>query len=106
MRPWLIIPEVGPYLSLPIYPLAGYFTAYVAAKKQLEIHSFDGRAMGVRGAFDVLPGLTPAKVLDSTTNLAHSVKPAVLPGESIEVKIQREGREQDPGESATWTTAP
>jgi uncharacterized protein YacL len=198
------IPYVGPYLSLPIYLLAGYFTAYVAAKKHIEIL----RLLGVRGAFDVLPGHTPAKVLDSSAvidgrildvvktgfvegellvprfvveelqrladsadaekrvrgrrgldfvrrlqnssgavriddtdyadidavdtklvryagetgacivttdytldkvaeiqgvqvlnvnDLANSVKPAVLPGEIIEVKIQREGREQDQG---------
>ena len=198
------IPYVGPYLPLPIYLLAGYFTAYVAAKKHIEIL----RLLGVRGAFDVLPGITPAKVLDSSAiidgrildivktgfvegellvprfvveelqrladsadpekrvrgrrgldfvrrlqntsgavriddtdyadidavdpklvrfageiggqllttdytldkvaeiqgvkvlnvnDLANSVKPAVLPGEIIEVKIQREGREQDQG---------
>ena len=198
------IPYVGPYLPLPIYLLAGYFTAYVAAKKHVEIL----RLLGVRGAFDVLPGITPAKVLDSSAiidgrildivktgfvegellvprfvveelqrladsadpekrvrgrrgldfvrrlqntsgavriddtdygdvdavdtklvrfageiggqllttdytldkvaeiqgvkvlnvnDLANSVKPAVLPGEIIEVKIQREGREQDQG---------
>ena len=198
------IPYVGAYLPLPLYLLAGYFTAYVAAKKHVEIL----RLLGVRGAFDVLPGLTSAKVLDSSAiidgrildivktgfvegellvprfvveelqrladsadaekrvrgrrgldfvrrlqnssgavriddtdyadieavdaklvrladesgsqivttdytldkvaeiqgvkvlnvnDLANSVKPAVLPGEVIEVKIQREGREQDQG---------
>ena len=198
------IPYVGAYLPLPIYLLAGYFTAYVAARKHVEIL----RLLGVRGAFDVLPGITPAKILDSSAiidgrildivktgfvegellvprfvveelqrladsadaekrvrgrrgldfvrrlqnssgavhiddtdygdidavdtklvrfagevggmlvttdytldkvaeiqgvtvlnvnDLANSVKPAVLPGEIIEVKIQREGREQDQG---------
>jgi len=206
------IPIVGPYLTVPIYLLAGYFTAYLAAKKHIEIL----RLLGVRGAFDVIPGLTPAKLLDSSAiidgrilevidtgfvegellvprfvveelqrladsadaekrvrgrrgldfvkrlqngsgavriddtdyadieavdaklvrfghetgaqiistdytlkkvaeiqgvkllnvnDLANSVKPAVLPGEVIEVKILREGREQDQG-SATSTTAP
>jgi uncharacterized protein YacL len=36
------------------------------------------------------------KVLN-VNDLANSVKPAVLPGEVIEVKILREGREQDQG---------
>ncbi len=56
------IPIVGPYLTIPIYLLAGYFTAYLAAKKHVEIL----RLLGVRGAFDVVPGLTPAKLLDSS----------------------------------------
>ena len=33
----------------------------------------------------------------NVNDLANSVKPAVLPGEIIEVKIQREGREHDQG---------
>ncbi|HMK93573.1 MAG TPA: TRAM domain-containing protein, partial [Thermoleophilia bacterium] len=56
------IPIVGPYLTVPIYLLSGYFTAYVAAHKHIEIL----RLLGVRGAFEVIPGLTPAKVLDSS----------------------------------------
>ncbi len=56
------IPIVGPYLTVPIYLLAGYFTAYVAAKKHIEIL----RLLGVRGAFEVIPGITPAKLLDSS----------------------------------------
>ncbi len=56
------IPIVGPYLTVPIYLLAGYFTAYLAAKKHIEIL----RLLGVRGAFEVIPGLTPAKLLDSS----------------------------------------
>jgi len=56
------IPVVGPYLTIPIYLLAGYFTAYVAAKKHVEIL----RLLGMRGAFAVLPGLTPSKLLDSS----------------------------------------
>ncbi|NLE21832.1 MAG: TRAM domain-containing protein [Actinobacteria bacterium] len=56
------IPIVGPYLTVPIYLLAGYFTAYVAAKKHVEIL----RLLGVRGAFEVIPGITPAKLLDSS----------------------------------------
>jgi uncharacterized protein YacL len=56
------IPIVGPYLTVPLYLLAGYFTAYVAARKHIEIL----RLLGVRGAFEVIPGLTPAKVLDSS----------------------------------------
>ncbi len=56
------IPVVGPYLTIPIYLLSGYFTAYVAAKKHVEIL----RLLGIRGAFAVLPGLTPSKLLDSS----------------------------------------
>lgn len=56
------IPIVGPYLTVPIYLLAGYFTAYVAARKHVEIL----RLLGMRGAFEVIPGLTPAKLLDSS----------------------------------------
>jgi uncharacterized protein YacL len=56
------IPIVGPYLTVPIYLLAGYFTAYLAAKKHVEIL----RLLGVRGAFEVVAGLTPAKLLDSS----------------------------------------
>ena len=33
----------------------------------------------------------------NVNDLANSVKPAVLPGEVIDVKILREGREQDQG---------
>ncbi len=56
------IPIVGPYLTVPIYLLAGYFTAYLGARKHVEIL----RLLGVRGAFEVIPGLTPAKLLDSS----------------------------------------
>jgi len=56
------IPIVGPYVTVPIYLLAGYFTAYLAASKHVEIL----RLLGVRGAFEVLPGLTPSKILDSS----------------------------------------
>jgi uncharacterized protein YacL len=66
------IPIVGPYLTVPIYLLAGYFTAYVAAKKHIEIL----RLLGVRGAFEVIPGLTPAKLLDSS---------AIIDGRILEV---------------------
>ncbi|MGA9751469.1 MAG: TRAM domain-containing protein, partial [Acidobacteriota bacterium] len=58
----LRIPIVGPYLTVPIYLLAGYFTAYLAAKKHMEIL----RLLGVRGAFETLPGLTPSKILDTS----------------------------------------
>jgi uncharacterized protein YacL len=66
------IPIVGPYLTVPIYLLAGYFTAYVAAKKHIEIL----RLLGVRGAFEVVPGLTPAKLLDSS---------AIIDGRILEI---------------------
>ena len=77
------IPYVGPYLSLPIYLLAGYFTAYVAAKKHIEIL----RLLGVRGAFDVLPGQTPAKVMDSSAvidgRILDIVKTGFVEGELV-----------------------
>jgi uncharacterized protein YacL len=66
------IPIVGPYLTVPIYLLAGYFTAYLAAKKHIEIL----RLLGVRGAFEVIPGLTPAKLIDSS---------AIIDGRILEV---------------------
>ncbi len=66
------IPIVGPYLTVPIYLLSGYFTAYVAAKKHIEVL----RLLGVRGAFEVVPGLTPAKLLDSS---------AIIDGRILEV---------------------
>ncbi|MFA4964451.1 MAG: TRAM domain-containing protein [Thermoleophilia bacterium] len=56
------IPLVGAYLTIPLYLLSGYFTAYVAARKHIEIL----RLLGVRGAFEILPGLTPPKILDSS----------------------------------------
>ena len=77
------IPYVGPYLSLPIYLLAGYFTAYVAAKKHIEIL----RLLGVRRAFDVLPGQTPAKVMDSSAvidgRILDIVKTGFVEGELV-----------------------
>ena len=66
------IPIFGPYLTVPIYLLAGYFTAYLAAKKHVEIL----RLLGVRGAFEVVPGLTPAKLLDSS---------AIIDGRILEI---------------------
>ncbi len=68
----LRIPIVGPYLTVPIYLLAGYFTAYLAAKKHVEIL----RLLGVHGAFEVVPGLTPAKLLDSS---------AIIDGRILEI---------------------
>lgn len=56
------IPIVGPYLTVPIYLLAGYFTAYLAVKKHLEIL----RLLGIRGGLEVPPGLIPPKILDSS----------------------------------------
>ncbi len=66
------IPIVGPYLTVPIYLLSGYFTAYLAAKKHIEIL----RLLGVRGAFEVVPGLTSAKLLDSS---------AIIDGRILEI---------------------
>jgi len=68
----LRIPLVGPYLTVPIYLLSGYFTAYVAARKHLEIL----RLLGVRGAYEGLPGLTPSKLLDSS---------AIIDGRILEI---------------------
>ena len=68
----LRIPLVGPYLTVPIYLLSGYFTAYVATRKHLEIL----RLLGVRGAYEGLPGLTPSKLLDSS---------AIIDGRILEI---------------------
>jgi uncharacterized protein YacL len=68
----LRIPIVGPYLTVPIYLLAGYFTAYVAARKHLEILNL----LGVRAAREGLPGLTPSKLLDSS---------AIIDGRILEI---------------------
>ena len=68
----LRIPIVGPYLTVPIYLLSGYFTAYVAARKHLEILSL----LGVRAAREGLPGLTPSKLLDSS---------AIIDGRLLEI---------------------
>ena len=43
-------PSSAPYLTVPIYLLAGYFTAYLAAKKHVEILRLLGRARRLRGA--------------------------------------------------------
>lgn len=68
----LRIPLIGAYLTVPIYLLAGYFTGYLGAKKHVEIL----RLLGVRGAFEVIPGLTPAKLLDSS---------AIIDGRILEI---------------------
>jgi uncharacterized protein YacL len=70
------IPVVGPYLTIPIYLLSGYFTAYVAAKKHVEIL----RLLGMRGAFAVLPGLTPSKLLDSSAMVDGRILDVVTTG--------------------------
>jgi uncharacterized protein YacL len=56
------VPYVGPYLPIPVFLLSGYFVAYVAARKHLEIL----RLLGFRGAIDSRPGVTPSKILDSS----------------------------------------
>jgi uncharacterized protein YacL len=70
------IPYVGPYLLVPVYLLSGYFMAYLAAKKHVEIL----RLLGVRGAFEVLPGTTPAKVLDSSAIIDGRILDVVKTG--------------------------
>ena len=70
------IPLVGVYLTVPIYLLSGYFTAYVAATKHVEIL----RLLGLRGAFEVLPGLTPSKLLDSSAIIDGRILDVALTG--------------------------
>jgi uncharacterized protein YacL len=70
------IPLVGVYLTVPIYLLSGYFTAYLAAKKHVEIL----RLLGLRGAFEVLPGLTPSKLLDSSAIIDGRILDICLTG--------------------------
>ncbi len=95
------VPVVGPYLTVPIYLLAGYFTAYVAGKKHVEIL----RLLGVRGAFEVIPGLTPAKVVDSSAaidgRILEIAKTGFIEGELIVPRfvleeLQRLGDSSDP----------
>jgi len=66
------IPIVGPYLTVPIYLLAGYFAAYLAVRKHVEIL----RLLGAHTASAAVPGLTPAKLLDSS---------AIIDGRILEV---------------------
>jgi uncharacterized protein YacL len=66
------IPYVGVYLLVPLFLLSGYFTAYLAAKKHVEIL----RLIGVRGAFEATAGMAPAKIVDSS---------AVIDGRIIDV---------------------
>jgi uncharacterized protein YacL len=70
------IPLVGVYVTVPIYLLSGYFTAYLAAKKHVEIL----RLLGLRGAFDALPGLTPFKLLDSSAIIDGRILDITLTG--------------------------
>ena len=70
------IPLVGVYLTVPIYLLSGYVTAYLAAKKHVEIL----RLLGLRGAFEVLPGLTPSKLLDSSAIIDGRILDIALTG--------------------------
>jgi uncharacterized protein YacL len=66
------IPYVGVYLLVPLFLLSGYFTAYLAARKHVEIL----RLIGVRGAFEADAGMTPVKIVDSS---------AVIDGRIIDV---------------------
>ena len=43
------IPLVGVYLTVPLFLLSGYFTAYLAAKKHVEILRLLGCAAPSRG---------------------------------------------------------
>jgi uncharacterized protein YacL len=70
------IPLVGVYLTVPIYLLSGYFTAYLAAQKHVEIL----RLLGLRGAFEVMPGLTPSKLLDSSAIIDGRILDICLTG--------------------------
>ena len=70
------IPLVGVYLTVPIYLLSGCFTAYLAAKKHVEIL----RLLGLRGAFEALPGLTPSKLLDSSAIIDGRILDIALTG--------------------------
>ncbi len=66
------IPYVGAYLLVPLFLISGYFTAYLAAKKHVEIL----RLIGVRGAFEASAGMAPPKIVDSS---------AVIDGRIIDV---------------------
>ncbi len=66
------IPYVGVYLLVPLFLVSGYFTAYLAARKHVEIL----RLVGVRGAFEADSGMTPSKIIDSS---------AIIDGRIIDV---------------------
>ena len=66
------IPYVGVYLLVPLFLVSGYFTAYLAARKHVEIL----RLVGVRGAFEADSGMTPSKIVDSS---------AIIDGRIIDV---------------------
>jgi len=77
------IPYVGVYLLVPLFLISGYFTAYLAAKKHVEIL----RLIGVRGAFEGTAGMTPAKLLDSSAiidgRIVDVVKTGFVEGEIL-----------------------
>ena len=77
------IPYVGVYLLVPLFLLSGYFTAYLAARKHIEIL----RLIGVRGTFEGITGVTPAKIVDSSAvidgRIVDVVKTGFLEGEIL-----------------------
>ena len=77
------IPYVGVYLLAPLFLLSGYFTAYLAAKKHVEIL----RLIGVRVPFEGSTGMTPAKIVDSSAvidgRIVDVVKTGFLEGEIL-----------------------
>ncbi len=77
------IPYVGVYLLVPLFLLSGYFTAYLAAKKHVEIL----RLIGVRGTFEGVTGMTPAKIVDSSAvidgRIVDVVKTGFIEGEIL-----------------------
>jgi uncharacterized protein YacL len=56
------IPYVGAYLPIPVFLLSGYFVAYVAVRKHVEIL----RMLGLHRGVGSEPGQAPSKLVDSS----------------------------------------
>jgi uncharacterized protein YacL len=70
------IPYVGPYLPIPVFLLSGYFVAYVAVRKHIEIL----RLLGVRRALEVESAQIPPKLLDSSAIIDGRIVDVVRTG--------------------------
>ena len=70
------IPYVGPYLSIPVFMLSGYFVAYVAVRKHLEIL----RMLGMRSGLEGQAHQAPPKLLDSSAIIDGRIVDVVRTG--------------------------
>jgi uncharacterized protein YacL len=70
------IPYVGPYLPIPVFMLSGYFVAYVAVRKHVEIL----RLLGVRSGLVGQAAQAPPKLLDSSAIIDGRIVDVVRTG--------------------------